>query len=111
MARGFTPRHLYRFRRPLEPSTGGYLLGVRSDVPLGVWPASVPAAPVPVAPGVRLGAGLPGVRSDVLEEPEAPAEAPLLGELFTRPLLQAAIHSFWSMVASPSGFAALKSVT
>jgi hypothetical protein len=58
-----------------------------------------------------VGAGLPGVLSEVLEEPAAPAEAPLLDELFTRPLLQAAIHSFWSMVESPSGFAALKFVT
>lgn len=97
-------------RAPLEAD---YLLGVRSEVPPGVWPASVPAAPLLVAPGVWSGAGLPGVRSDVLpsEEPEAPVEAPLLDELFTRPLLQAAIHSFWSIVASPSGFAALKSVT
>ena len=48
-----------------------------------------------------------------LEEPlpEVPLDAPLADELFTSPLLQAAIHSFWSIVVSPSGLAALKSLT
>ena len=43
--------------------------------------------------------------------PEVPVEVPLLEELFTSPWLHAASHSFWSMVVSPSGLAALKSVT
>lgn len=40
--------------------------GVRSDVPSFVWLASVPVFPDELAFGVRSGAGLPGVRSDVL---------------------------------------------
>jgi len=42
------------------------LLGVRSDVPKGVLATSVPAAPAIDAPGDRWGAGLSGVRSEVL---------------------------------------------
>lgn len=40
--------------------------GDRSDVPSFVWPASVPVLPVELAFGVLAGAGLPGVRSEVL---------------------------------------------
>ena len=43
--------------------------------------------------------------------PEVPVDVPLLEELFTSPWLHAASHSFWSMVVSPSGLAALKFVT
>jgi hypothetical protein len=48
-----------------------------------------------------------------LEEPlpDEPLDEPLAEELLTSPLLQAAIHSFWSIVVSPSGLAALKSLT
>ncbi|AGK58319.1 hypothetical protein HYPDE_33233 [Hyphomicrobium denitrificans 1NES1] len=42
-----------------------HLFGVRVEVPSCVWPASVPVLPVELAFGVRLGAGFPGVRSDV----------------------------------------------
>ena len=73
---------------------GDYLLGVRSEVPDDVLPASVPAAPDSDAPGARSVAPA-GVRSEVLpaEELEFPVEAPLLEGLITSPLLQAAIHS------------------
>lgn len=43
--------------------------------------------------------------------PDAPDEPPVLAALFTKPALQAATHSFASMVVSPSGFAALKLLT
>ena len=42
------------------------LSGVRVDVPSGVLPASVPAAPVVPAPGPRSGDSVPGVLSEVL---------------------------------------------
>jgi hypothetical protein len=47
----------------------------------------------------------------IAPDPEDPLEEPLLDALRTKPLLQAASHSFWSMVVSPSGFAALKLLT
>jgi hypothetical protein len=51
-------------------------------VPSEVWPASVPAAPVAVASGLRCGVASPGVRSEVfapgLLAPLSPVLDPLL---------------------------------
>ena len=76
------------------------MVGVRSDVPLGVLPASVPAAPVSVAPGVRLGDASPGVRSEVL--PLVPSLVPLEAELWTHAAI--ALSHFMSFVLSQSAF-------
>ena len=77
-----------------------YLVGVRSDVPLGVWRASVPTAPVLVAPGVRLGDASPGVRSEVL--PLVPSLVPLEAELWMHAAV--ALSHFMSLVLSQSAF-------